>query len=141
MRDTATETVTETAAPTGPVPVGRRGRTMIADRVVAAIVGTAAREVDGVHDLGGASERAVGLLHERVPVGRLELAPGVSVEVGDMRAAVDLQIVADHGIGLPDLSAAVRRNVVAAVESMTGLRVTEVNVSVADLHVVDGRRA
>ncbi len=120
MRDTAGETAT----PTGPMPVGRRGRTMVADRVLATIVGRAAREVDGVHDLGGG-----------------EVAPAVSVAVVDMQAVVDLQIVADHGIRLTDLSAVVRRNVVAAVESMTGLHVTEVNVAVTDLHVPDCRGA
>lgn len=147
MRDTATETASETtpettpettletAPETGSAPVGRRGRTLLADTVVATIAGRAAREVDGVHDLGGAAERTVGRLREKGSAGRPDLASGVSIEVRGMQAAVDLHIVADYGTCLTDLSMAVRRNVVAAVESMTGLQVTEVNIAVGDLHM------
>jgi uncharacterized alkaline shock family protein YloU len=58
---------------------------------------------------------------------------GVSVEVGARQAAVDIGIVAYYGVALHELAAAIRRNVIAAIERMTGLEVTEVNVTVHDV--------
>jgi len=44
-------------------------------------------------------------------------------------------VVADYGVSIVELSRAVRRNVISAVEGMTGLEVTEVNVAVNDIHL------
>lgn len=112
-----------------------QGKTTIADTVVSKIAGIAAREVSGVHELGGGVSRAVGALRERIPGGRTNHAQGVSVEVGERQAAVDLQLVADYGVSLTDLSAGIRRNVISAVERMTGLEVTEVNIEVQDIYL------
>ncbi|RRR96894.1 Asp23/Gls24 family envelope stress response protein [Glycomyces terrestris] len=113
------------------------GKTVIADQVVAKIAGIAAREVEGIHELGGAAGRAVGALRERIPGSRSNYGQGVSVEVGERQAAVDLDVVAEYGIAIADLAAGVRRNVVDAVERMTGLEVTEVNIAVHDVHLDD----
>lgn len=115
-----------------------QGKTTIADTVVAKIAGIATREVAGVHDLGGGSARAVGQLRERIPGARTNLSQGVTVEVGEMQAAVDLDIVAEYGVAIADLAAGIRRNVIAAVERMTGLQVTEVNVTVHDVYLDEG---
>jgi len=64
-------------------------------------------------------------------------ARGVAVEVGERQAAVDINLVVEYGVSIPDLADAVRRNVVSAVERMTGLEVTEVNVTVDDIHLPD----
>lgn len=117
---------------------GVQGRTSIADAVVSKIAGIAAREINGVHDLGGGTARAVGALRERIPGSRTNLSQGVSVEVGERQAAVDLDLVAEFGVPIPDLAADVRRNVVESVEQMTGLEVTEVNITVHDVFVDDG---
>ncbi len=113
--------------------VTEQGRTTIADAVVAKIAGIAAREVSGVHALGGGTARAVGALRERIPGGRTNNAQGVAVEVGEREAAIDLQLVADYGVSVADLAAGIRRNVISAVERMTGLVVTEVNIEVQDV--------
>lgn len=110
------------------------GRTVIADMVVAKIVGIAAREISGVHDLGGGAARVVGRLRDSIPSAKANLSQGVSVEVGERQAAVDVGIVAYYGTAIHELAAAVRRNVVAAVERMTGLEVTEVNITVHDVY-------
>lgn len=109
------------------------GRTSIADAVVSKIAGIATREVSGVHDLGGGASRAVGQLRQRIPGARTNLSQGVSVEVGERQAAIDIDLVVDYDVAIADLSTAVRRSVIAAVEQMTGLEVTEVNIVVHDV--------
>ncbi|GAA3096115.1 putative alkaline shock family protein YloU [Kribbella aluminosa] len=111
------------------------GKTTIADIVVSKIAGIATREIEGVHALGGGAARAVGMLRERIPGSRTNLSQGVSVEVGEKQAAVDIELVAEYGVSIADLADAIRRNVISAVERMTGLEVTEVNIAVSDVHL------
>ncbi|MFD6197031.1 Asp23/Gls24 family envelope stress response protein [Mycobacteriaceae bacterium NPDC060252] len=117
--------------------VANHGVTTIADVVVSKIAGIATREVDGVYDLGGQAARVVGKLRETLP-GSPSLTQGVSVEVGERQAAIDIGIVADYGIAIHDLADGIRSNVISSVENMTGLEVTEVNVTVHDVHFADG---
>lgn len=112
-----------------------QGQTSIADTVVSKIAGIAARDISGVHDLGGGAARAFGAVRERIPGSRTNLSQGVSVEVGERQAAVDLDIVAEYGVSIADLAAAIRKNVISSVERMTGLEVTEVNITVHDVHL------
>ena len=115
--------------------VTEQGKATIGDTVGADIAGIATREVSGVHALGGGASRAVGALRERIPGGRTNHSQGVSVEVGERQAAVDIQLVAEYGVSITDLSAGIRRNVISAVERMTGLDVTEVNIEVQDVYL------
>lgn len=115
--------------------VTSQGKTTIADTVVAKIAGIAAREVSGVHALGGGTARAVGALRERIPGGRTNHAQGVAVEVGERQAAVDIELTAEYGVAIADLASSVRRNVITAIERMTGLQVAEVNVTVQDVYL------
>lgn len=117
--------------------VTEQGQTTIADAVVSKIAGIAAREVSGVHALGGGAARAVGALRDRLPGGGggTSQSQGVSVEVGERQAAVDIQLVAEYGVSIVDLAAGIRRNVIASVERMTGLEVSEVNVEVLDVYL------
>lgn len=117
--------------------VSELGRTVIADTVVAKIAGMATREIDGVHSLGGGTGRVVGALRERIPGARVNHSQGVAVEVGERQTAVDIGIVAEYGVAIKDLAAGIRRNVIAAVERMTGLEVVEVNVTVHDVFLDD----
>lgn len=114
-----------------------QGKTTIADTVVSKIAGLSAREVHGVYDLGGGASRIVGQLRDRIPGATTNHAQGVSVEVGEKQAAVDIDIVAEYGVAIADLAGGIRRNVIAAIEKMTGLEVTEVNITVNDVHVDD----
>lgn len=131
------ETSEQIARREGSALSSEHGRTSIADAVVAKIAGIATREVSGVYDVGGGTARVVGSLRERFPGSRTNLSQGVSVEVGEKQAAVDLDIVADYGVAIADLATGIRRNVIAAVERMTGLEVTEVNIVVHDVHLDD----
>ena len=113
------------------------GRTVIADAVVAKIAGIATREISGVFDVGGGAARAVGALRDRIPGARVNHGQGVAVEVGERQAVIDIGIVAEYGVALHELAAGIRRNVIAAVERMTGLEVTEVNITVYDVVLFD----
>jgi uncharacterized alkaline shock family protein YloU len=110
------------------------GKTIIAQGVVAKIAGVAAREVGGVHDLVplGAGATIAGL------AGRLTRADqrssGVSVEVGQREAAVDLNMTVDYGVNIPQLAEAVRQNITDRIRTMTGLIVKEVNINAGDLY-------
>ncbi|UOX90513.1 Asp23/Gls24 family envelope stress response protein [Amycolatopsis sp. FBCC-B4732] len=133
MAETTTKTPATTEA-TGAL-VTSQGSTTIADTVVQKIAGLATREVSGVHSLGGGAARAFSAIRERIPGATASAGQGVSVEVGEKQAAVDLQVVVEYGVSIADLSRSVRRNVITAVEQMTGLEVVEVNIAVGDLNL------
>ncbi|WP_372594863.1 Asp23/Gls24 family envelope stress response protein [Actinotalea sp.] len=128
-----TETASDLITPTG--------TTTIADVVVSKIAGLATKEVAGVYALGGGPARAIGQLRERIPGARTNHSQGVSVEVGEVEAAVDLDLVAEYGPSIQDVAEGVRRNVIGSVERMTGLRVVEVNVVVNDIHLPEPEKA
>ena len=116
-----------------------RGATTIGDGVVAQIVGIAAQEVEGVQ-MGGGTARAMGGFLDSVPrprpmsgVGGGSQTRGVSVEVGAEEAAADLSMAVEYGRQIPQTTEAVRNNVINRVENLTGLRVTEVNITVNDV--------
>ncbi|MGV9713575.1 Asp23/Gls24 family envelope stress response protein [Gordonia sp. NPDC003424] len=117
--------------------ISERGKTSISDIVVAKIAGIATREIDGVYDVGGTTERVVGKVRDVLPGTTTSTTQGINVEVGERQAAVDVSIVADYGVAIHQLAGAIRRNVIAAIEQMTGLEVTEVNVTVHDVHFGD----
>ena len=109
------------------------GTTTIADGVVSKIAGIATREVGGVHALGGGASRALGSVTQAVGLGD-DRSQGVSVEVGEKQAAIDLVIVVEYGESIPQIAEAVRTNVGKRIEAITGLSVTEINIAVNDLH-------
>ena len=129
--------VTTTGTPARLADDSGQGRTTIAASVVQKIAGIAAREISGVHSMGGGVSRAFGAIRERIPGGGTGAAniAGVQVEVGEKQAAIDLDLVVEYGASIVELARAVRRNVITAVERMTGLEVIEVNVAVNDINL------
>jgi uncharacterized alkaline shock family protein YloU len=118
-----------------------QGKTTIAASVVQKIAGIAAREISGVYAMGGGVSRAFGAFRERIPGGGTGAAniAGVQVEVGEKQAAIDLDIVVEYGVSIVELARAVRRNVITAVERMTGLEVIEVNIAVHDIQLPEAQ--
>ncbi|WP_329049443.1 Asp23/Gls24 family envelope stress response protein [Amycolatopsis sp. NBC_01488] len=115
---------------------GAAGRTTISSVVVQKVAGLATREVAGVHALGGGGvSRALGALRERIPGSGTVTTAGVAVEVGEKQTAIDLDVVVEYGARIADVARAVRRNVISAVEQITGLEVIEVNIAVNDIHL------
>ena len=134
---TVTTPTTTASSPARLADDTAHGKTTIAASVVQKIAGIAAREISGVHSMGGGVSRAFGAIRERIPgggTGATNIA-GVQVEVGEKQAAIDLDIVVEYGASIVELARAVRRNVITAVERMTGLEVIEVNIAVNDIHL------
>ncbi|MDB4866023.1 MAG: alkaline-shock protein [Cohnella sp.] len=97
----------------------------ISDDVVATIAGLAALETPGIAAMsGGISEGLAKRLSGR------NAQKGVSVEVGQVEAAIDLRIVVQYGIPIHEVGRRLQDNVRETVENMTGLHVVEVNVKV-----------
>lgn len=110
-----------------------RGTNVIADGVIEKVAGIAAREARGVHDLGGGAARALGAI--RNALNAQDRGQGVSVEVGERQVAVDITLVAEYPVDLQKLSDDVRSGVIRAISTVVGMEVTEVNVTVGDVHL------
>jgi uncharacterized alkaline shock family protein YloU len=119
-----------------------RGGTRIEDSVVSKIAGIAAQEVDGVRMGGGTSQAIGGLLRSVTGSsgGSGGQSRGVSVEVGEVEAAIDVTLTVAYGISIPQVAEAVRRNIINRVENLVGLNVTEVNISVNDVFFPEQER-
>ena len=125
--------------------ISDRGRTTIADTVVQQVAGIAAQEVEKVQ-MGGGTGAAVGSFLQSVTgsvtgssSGGGNYTRGVNVEVGEEETAIDLTMAVEYGQSIPQLTEAARRNVINRVENLTGLRVTEVNITVNDVQVPEER--
>lgn len=105
------------------------GAIRIANEVVGIIAGLAATEVGGVAGMSGGLAGGIAEI-----LGRKNLAKGVKVEVGEKQAAVDLYIIVDYGVIIPEVAWRVQENVKRAIEAMTGLQVVQVNVHVQGVH-------
>lgn len=110
-----------------------QGKTVIVDPVVAKVAGIAAREVSGVHALGGGAARLFGQVRDAI--GSTDLTQGVKVEVGEKQVAVDVTIVVDYPLPLQEVAANVRTAVARAIESLVGMEVAEINVTVTDVYI------
>jgi uncharacterized alkaline shock family protein YloU len=114
-----------------------RGQTIIANEVVEKIAHIAAREVPGVHDLGGDVIRAVSAVRERLHLGEESRSQGVSVRLSGKNAEIDLTLVIEYGFQVFSVAEKVREKVISAVENLLGLDVTQVDITVDDVHVSD----
>ncbi|TFD22811.1 Asp23/Gls24 family envelope stress response protein [Cryobacterium lyxosi] len=123
--------------PISPPPAGESatgtGKTVINDGVVAKVAGIAAREVSGVYALGGGAARALGAIREAM--NSTDVSQGISVEVGETQVAVDVTIVAEYPVQLQQVADDIRSSVIRAIEDLVGLEVTEVNVTIIDIHL------
>ena len=122
---------------------GEMGSTTISSTVVSQIAGIAAQEVENAQ-MGGGASAAVGGILQSVTGGSSgggNYSRGVSVEVGEEEAAVDLTMTVNYGQAIPRITEAVRSNVIKRVENLTGLSVTEVNIVVSDVQVPQEQQA
>jgi uncharacterized alkaline shock family protein YloU len=108
-----------------------RGATIISDTVVSSIAGMAAQEVEGVHMGGGASRTAGGVLGSLT--GSESKTSGISVEVGRTETAIDLKMGVEYNKNILQTVEEVRRRVTDRVQSMTGLRIKELNATITDI--------
>ncbi|NLN49404.1 MAG: Asp23/Gls24 family envelope stress response protein [Clostridiales bacterium] len=106
------------------------GSVKISDDVVAIIAELAAREVKGIIGMsGGIADSITEMLGKKNP------AKGIKVEVGEKETAIDLYVVVEYGVKIPDVAWQVQENVKKAVETMTGLSVVEVNIHIQGVNI------
>ncbi|MBR1691382.1 MAG: Asp23/Gls24 family envelope stress response protein [Lachnospiraceae bacterium] len=106
------------------------GSVQIADDVVAMIAGIAATEVDGVSAMVG------NITNELMSkVGMKKLTKGVKVDVLENTVSVDLVINIEFGYNIPETCRNVQSKVKSAIENMTGLEVTDVNIRIAAVNM------
>lgn len=98
----------------------------IADDVIAVIAGSAASEVPGVASMAGGFAGGI----SEVFSGKKNLAKGIKVEAGEKETRIDVNIIVEYGVRIPDVAFEIQNRVKKAVEGMTGLKVVEVNVHI-----------
>ena len=98
----------------------------ISDDVVAVIAGVAVSEVAGVSGMAGGFAGGI----SEVFSGKKNLAKGIKAEISENKAKIDVNIIVEYGTRIPDVAFEIQNRVKKAVESMTGLKVEEVNVHV-----------
>lgn len=98
----------------------------IADEVVAVIAGKAVSEIQGVYEMSGGFAGGI----SEVLSGKKNLSKGIKVLVAETEAKIDVNIVVEYGVRIPEIAFEIQTKVKKAVETMTGLKVAEVNVHV-----------
>ena len=98
----------------------------ISNDVVAVIAGVAVSEVQGVSGMSGGFAGGI----TEVLSGEKNLAKGIKVEINEDTAKIDVNIIVEYGSRIPDVAFEIQNRVKKSVESMTGLKVEEVNVHV-----------
>ena len=107
------------------------GIVKISDEVVAVIAGLACSEVKGIV---GISSGIVGGITQ-ILSGKKNLSKGVKVNVGENDATIDIFIVVEYGVKIPEVASEVQNSVKKAVESMTGLSVSAINIFVQNVYL------
>lgn len=107
------------------------GIVKISDEVVGVIAGLATTEIKGIV---GMSTGITGGITQ-ILSGKKNLSKGVKVNVGENSASIDLFVVVEYGVKIPELALQVQENVKKTVETMTGLIVSEVNIHVQNVVV------
>ena len=124
---------TTSTAPSVTVDSSSAGATVIVDSVIAKVAGIAAREVPGVFALGGGAARALGAIRDAM--NSTDLTQGISVEVGETQVAVEITIVVEYPLPLQIVANDVRAAIYRAITELVGMEVTEVKVTITDVHI------
>lgn len=106
------------------------GEVQIADQVIVTIAALAATEVEGVASMAG------NITNELISkLGMKNLSKGVKIEVNTEDVVVDLDLQVEYGYSIPKISETVQKRVKTAIETMTGLSVSEVNIKIASVSI------
>ena len=111
------------------------GVVQIADDVVAMIASLATTEVDGVSAMAG------NITNELMSkVGMKSLTKGVKVDVQEGNVVIDLAVTMEYGYNIPATCQKVQAKVKSAVENMTGLTCTDVNIRIAGINMKNEKK-
>ena len=105
--------------------ISELGSVRIADEVVAIIAGLASTEVEGVAGMSGGFAGGIAEI-----LGRKNLSKGVKVKIEENETFIDIYVIADYGTRIHEVAKEVQEKTKSAVENMTGLDVTYVNVHI-----------
>ena len=103
------------------------GTVSFATEVVATIAGLAATEVEGVASMSSQNSGLADMFSRK---NTRNFTKGVRIDLDGNKVTVDITIVVEYGSPVPDVARSIQENVKKAIETMTGLRVVEVNVHV-----------
>ena len=106
----------------------KKGSVIVAEEVLAVIAGLAATEVKGVAAMAGNITNEI-----MSKVGRKNLGKGVKITVNGKRVKINLAIMMEYGYNIPGTCSKVQERVKSAVENMTGLSVTDVDIRIASV--------
>jgi uncharacterized alkaline shock family protein YloU len=107
------------------------GIVKISDEVVSVIAGLAAAEIKGIVGMNTGLTGGI----TQILGGKKNPSRGVKVSVGEESATIELSVVVEYGTRIPEVASAVQENVKRAVQTMTGLNVSAVNVYVQSIVV------
>lgn len=102
----------------------------ISNDVVASIAGVAVSEVPGVYGMAGGITEIFG---------KKGLTKGIKVEVGEKETKIDVNIIVEYGARIPDVAFEIQNRVKKAVETMTGLKVANVNIHIQGINIPEKR--
>ncbi len=105
---------------------GEESGIKISDDVVAVIAGIAVSEVKGVSGMSGGFAGGI----SEVLSGKKNMAKGIKVESDEKDTKIDVNIIVEYGVRIPDVAFEIQNRVKKSVETMTGLKVSAVNVHV-----------
>lgn len=103
----------------------------ISDDVVSIIAGKAVSEVEGVSSMAGGFAGGI----TEVLSGKKNLSKGIKADVAGNNVKIDVNIIVNYGVRIPDVAFDIQNKVKQTVENMTGLKVNEVNVHVQGVNV------
>lgn len=104
------------------------GKIKIADNVAAAIANIAAQEVAGVVKVIGSSTSPISEMF-----GKKNFSKGVKVNMDEEGTNIELSLSIQHGVNIVKVGEEVQSSVKEAVESMTGIIVKNVDITVSDI--------
>ncbi|MCI5741383.1 MAG: Asp23/Gls24 family envelope stress response protein [Lachnospiraceae bacterium] len=112
----------------------KSGEVHVAGEVVAIIAGLAATEVEGVSSMAG------NITNELVSkLGMKNLSKGVKISIVESNVEVDIALNIAYGYSIPEVSGKVQERVKNAIENMTGLEVTEINIRIASVDMENNK--
>ncbi len=105
----------------------------IADEVVSIIAGKAVSEVNGVYGMAGGFAGGI----SEVLSGKKNFSKGIKVDIENGQAKIDVNIIVEYGVRIPDVAFEIQNRVKKAVETMTGLKILTVNVHVQGVNTAE----
>lgn len=108
----------------------------IANDVVASIAGVAVSEVPGVYGMAGGFAGGI----SEVLSGKKSLSKGIKVDVTEKETKIDVNIIVEYGTRIPDVAFEIQKRVKKAVETMTGLKVVNVNIHIQGINIPENHK-